>query len=445
MRRREFIADLPARRLRGRLRHGRSRLAMPVIGFINSGSPDPSRHQLAGFRLGLNETGYVEGRNCEIEYRWAEGQDDRLPVLVADLVSRQVAVIVANTPSALAAKRATATVPIVFTTGTDPISLGLVPNLNRPGGNVTGVSFFSNKLEAKRLGLLHELVPSAARIAYLIDPRFPDAAIQMRDVQEAARELGLEITVESASTERDIDTVFQTLMLKRVDALLVGAGPFFNSRRDHIVALAARHALPAMYEWREFAEKGGLAAYGTSLTNSYRQAGIYAGRILKGVKPADLPVLQPTKFALLINLNTAKALGLTALSWTARDCRRGDRMMRPRFAELHQGQQSVWAASTGRTHDCKRPLCCTPNYLLPGGGHPHMKRREFITLLAGAAVAWPLAARAQQRGKSSRVGYLSASSPPETPILRVSGGECANLGYVEGRDLIIEVRYAGRD
>jgi putative ABC transport system substrate-binding protein len=311
MRRREFIRVLGGAAAAWPVGAQAQQPAMPVIGFINSGSPDPSRHQLAGFRLGLNETGYVEGRNCEIEYRWAEGQDDRLPVLVADLVSRQVAVIVANTPSALAAKRATATVPIVFTTGTDPISLGLVPNLNRPGGNVTGVSFFSNKLEAKRLGLLHELVPSAARIAYLIDPRFPDAAIQMRDIQEAARELGLEITVESASTERDIDTVFQTLVLKRVDALLVGAGPFFNSRRDHIVALAARHALPAMYEWREFAEKGGLAAYGTSLTDSYRQAGIYAGRILKGVKPADLPVLQPTKFVLLINLNTAKTLGLT--------------------------------------------------------------------------------------------------------------------------------------
>jgi putative ABC transport system substrate-binding protein len=216
VKRRDFIAGL-AGAVACPLAARAQQPTMPVIGFINSGSPDPSRHQLAGFRLGLNETG---------EYRWAEGQDDRLPVLVADLVSRQVAVIVANTPSALAAKRATATVPIVFTTGTDPISLGLVPNLNRPGGNVTGVSFFSNKLEAKRLGLLHELVPSAARIAYLIDPRFPDAAIQMRDVQEAARELGLEITVESASTERDIDTVFQTLVLKRVDALLVGAGPF---------------------------------------------------------------------------------------------------------------------------------------------------------------------------------------------------------------------------
>jgi putative ABC transport system substrate-binding protein len=199
----------------------------------------------------------------------------------------------------------------VFTSGTDPVSIGLVTSLNRPGGNVTGVSFFSNKLEAKRLGLLHEVVPSAALVAYLVDPNFPDAASQVKDVQEAARALGLQLHVERAGTEGDIETAFSVLTQKGVNALLIGAGPLFNRQRTEIVAFAARHALPAIYEWREFAEAGGLAAYGTSLTDAYRQAGIYAGRILKGAKPADLPVLQPTKFALVINLKTANALGLT--------------------------------------------------------------------------------------------------------------------------------------
>jgi putative ABC transport system substrate-binding protein len=310
MRRREFITLSGGGAAAWPLRAWAQQPAMPVIGFVNTGSPGPSGHQVVAFRHGLTEAGYVDGTNSVIEYRWAEGQDDRLPALVADLIGRQVAVIVANTPSALAAKRATATIPIVFTTGTDPVGLGLVNSLNRPGGNVTGVSFFSNKLEAKRLGLLHEFVPSASLIAYLIDPSFPDAASQVQDVQEAARALGVQTSVESASTEHDIEAVFRTLVSKRVGALLVGAGPFFNRQRGQLVALAGRHALPAIYEWREFAEAGGLASYGTSLTDAYRQAGIYAGRILRGAKPTDLPVLQPTKFEFVINLKTAKALGL---------------------------------------------------------------------------------------------------------------------------------------
>jgi putative tryptophan/tyrosine transport system substrate-binding protein len=309
MKRREFITALGGAAAWPVV--AQAQQAMPVVGFINSGSADPSRHQVVAFHRGLNETAHVEGKNTLVEYRWADGHDDRLPALIADLINRQVAVIVANTPSAVVARRATATIPIVFTSGTDPVSIGLVTSLNRPGGNVTGVSFFSNKLEAKRLGLLHELVPSAALVAYLVDPNFPDAASQVKDVQEAARALGLQLHVERAGTEGDIETAFSVLTQKGVSALLIGAGPFFNRQRTEIVALAARHALPAIYEWREFAEAGGLATYGTSLTDAYRQAGVYAGRILKGAKPADLPVLQPTKFALVINLKTAKALGLT--------------------------------------------------------------------------------------------------------------------------------------
>jgi putative ABC transport system substrate-binding protein len=311
MRRRNFIAFLGGAAVAWPLAARAQQSAMRVVGFINSETLDLNGHRVVAFRRGLSEAGYEVGRNAVIEYRSAEGRDDRLPALVVDLISRQPSVIVGNTPSALAAKRATATIPIVFISGADPVALGLVASLNRPGGNVTGVSFLASKLEAKRLGLLRELVPSTTLIACLIDPKYAGADSQVQDLDEAARAVGLKVEVENASTERDIERAFETLTSKNVGALLVGAAPLFNRWRDKIVALAARHALPAIYEWREFAEAGGLVAYGASLPDVYRQAGDYAGRVLKGAKPADLPVLQPTKFELVLNVKTARALGLT--------------------------------------------------------------------------------------------------------------------------------------
>jgi ABC-type uncharacterized transport system substrate-binding protein len=287
--------------------------AMPVIGFLNAASAGPFRQQIAAFREGLKESGFVEGQNVAVEYRWAEGQYDRLPALAADLVRRQVSVIVGGggAPAVLAAKAATTTIPIVFSAGGDPVGLGFVASLNRPGGDITGVYHFTTGLEAKRLGLLHEMVPKAATIAVLVNPNYSEAENQLRDVQEAAVRLGVQIVVVRANAESDFDAAFSTVVQQWSGALLVCASPFFNGRRGQLVLLAARHAVPAIYEWREFAEAGGLRSYGTSLSDAYRQAAVYAGRILKGAKPADLPIVQSTKFEFVINLNTAKALGLT--------------------------------------------------------------------------------------------------------------------------------------
>jgi putative ABC transport system substrate-binding protein len=285
--------------------------AMPVIGFLNPGFPEPSSFLLAAFREGLKEASYVEGQNVAIEYRWAKGQYDQLQTLVTDLVRRQVAVIAATggSISAQVATAATATIPIVFNVG-DPIKLGLVVSFNRPGGNTTGVSTLSPALEPKRLGLLRELVPHAAIIAVLLNRTNPDAELQRRDVQAAATAVGQQLRIFNASTESDLDTVFASLVRQRADALLVGNDVFFTNRRGQIVALAARHAVPTIYAFRSFAESGGLMSYSTSLVEVYRQIGLYAGRILRGAKPADLPVVQPTKFELVINLRTAKALGV---------------------------------------------------------------------------------------------------------------------------------------
>jgi ABC-type uncharacterized transport system substrate-binding protein len=283
---------------------------MPVIGFLWYGSASEWAPFVTSFRQGLKETGFVEGQNVAIEFRWTEGQSDQQPAWAADLVRREMAVIVTGTVGGLAAKAATTTIPIVFVVGADPVKTGLVANLNRPGGNVTGVSFFSNELAAKRLGLLHELLPQATVIAVLVNSSFPDAADQLRDVQEAARTLGLRIRVLNASTESEIDTGFATLAQQRADALVLAADPFFTARRKRIVALAARHAIPAIYDLREWTAAGGLISYGTDLADAFRQTGIYTGKILKGTKPADLPVMQSTKFELVINLKTTKALGL---------------------------------------------------------------------------------------------------------------------------------------
>jgi putative ABC transport system substrate-binding protein len=313
MRRREFISLLGSAAAAWPLA-ARAQGAMPVIGFLSGGSPhaEQQARQWAAFRQGLGETGYIENRNVKVEYRWAEGQYDRLPGMAADLVRRQVVVIAATgTPAALAAKAATAVVPVVFETGFDPISLGLVASLNRPGGNVTGVSRLGSELVSKRLGLVRDTIPTANIIALLVDANFPGAESQSRDMQEAARTLGLQIHIAKAGTEAEIDAAFAALAQLQAGALLVGVSEFFLRRAEQLAALAARHALPVIYQFRSFVAAGGLMSYGASLTDAYRQAGVYTGRILKGEKPADLPVLQPTKFDLVINLKTAKALGLT--------------------------------------------------------------------------------------------------------------------------------------
>jgi putative ABC transport system substrate-binding protein len=285
---------------------------MPVIGYLAVASPGPFAPYVDAFREGLSETGYVEGQNVAIEYRWAEGRYDRLPALAADLVGRGVDVIVSGGVSpALAAKSATSTIPIVFETGVDPVEAGLVASFARPGGNLTGVTILTAVLMPKRFELLCELVPEAKVIALLANPNNASAERMVGDVQEAARAKGVQLHILKAGAEEEFETAFASLAQLQAGALLVGNDAFFFSRRDQLVALAARHVVPAMYEWREFAAAGGLISYGTSLSGMWRRAGTYVGRILAGAKPADLPVQQPTKFELVVNLNTAKALGLT--------------------------------------------------------------------------------------------------------------------------------------
>ena len=286
--------------------------ATPVIGYLSSTSPGPSAPFVAAFRQGLSETGYVEGQNVAIEYRWAEGRYDRLPALVNDLVGLKVDVIVTGGGLApRAAKNATSTIPIVFTTGDDPVAIGLVASLARPGGNVTGVSWLAVELHSKRLELMSELVPQARVIALLVNPNSPQTERVVRDMQEAARVSGVQLPILKAGSESEIDDAFASLVQGHAGALVVQADPFLNSRGEQLVALAARHAVPAIYGLREYATAGGLISYGPSFTAVFRQAGIYTGRILKGAKPADLPVVQPTIFELVVNLKTAKALGLT--------------------------------------------------------------------------------------------------------------------------------------
>jgi putative tryptophan/tyrosine transport system substrate-binding protein len=286
--------------------------AMPVIGLLSSLAPGDQTHIMAAFNQGLNEAGYFEGRNVALEYRWAAGQFDRLPAQAADLVRRQVALIAAisGTPSALAAKSATSTIPIVFAMGSDPVRSGLVTSLNRPEGNVTGATFFTAVLATKRLEMLRELVPRATTIAVLANPKNPPSDLERASVQAAALAVGQQAEVHNASTEGDIDVAFAAIAQPRIGALYVGADPLFFSQRNKLVALAARRAMPTIYADRDYAEAGGLITYGTSRTDAYRQAGIYAGRILKGTKLADLPVVLPARFELVINLKTAKALGL---------------------------------------------------------------------------------------------------------------------------------------
>jgi putative tryptophan/tyrosine transport system substrate-binding protein len=309
MKRREFITLLGGAAATWPLDARAQQPTMPVIGFLQDASL-PASDRVTAFHRGMRETGYVEGQNVAIEYRSAEGQIDRLPLLVADLLRRQVALIVANTPSALAAKAATTTVPIVFVIGGDPVRDGLVASLNRPGGNVTGVSFISIEAGAKQLGLLRELRPGATRIAVLADPKWPSTERVVSELRGAALAVGQQLIVLDVSSDREIETAFTTLVQRGAGALLAGFGGFLLSQRERIAALAARHRIPAIYVQRDFVEAGGLMSYAPSISDTYRQAGIYAGRILKGEKPGDLPVMLPTKFALVVNIKTAKALGL---------------------------------------------------------------------------------------------------------------------------------------
>jgi ABC-type uncharacterized transport system substrate-binding protein len=312
MNRREFITLIGGAAVAWPLAAHAQQAALPVIGFLSTRSPGESASVEAAFRQGLREAAYVEGQNVHIAFRWAEGHYDRLPTLAASLVDIRVAVIVAagGIASGLAAKALTSTIPIVFNTGEDPVRLGLVASLNRPGGNVTGVSMFLSEMETKRLALLHELIPSATMMGVLVNPNGPSIDTQLQDVNSASRALRQQVHIVNAANERELDAAFAAFTQLKAGALLVGSNAYFTSRRDQIVALAAQHAIPAVYDQREFAAAGGLMSYGTNLGDTYRLMGVYTARILKGEKPTDLPVQQPTKFELVINLKTAKTLRL---------------------------------------------------------------------------------------------------------------------------------------
>jgi putative ABC transport system substrate-binding protein len=313
IRRRKFLATLGGAAAAWPLAARAQQATMPVIGYLGAQSPAAFASRVTAFRQGLGETGYVEGRNVAIEFRWAEGHHDRLPALAAELVARRVAVIVApgGAPAAIAAKSVTTTTPIVFEMGADPIAMGLVISLNRPGGNLTGVSSLNVEVTPKRLEILREAIPTATVVAVVLNPTSPTADSQLRNLQEAARALGLQLHVLHASTMRDFDTVFATLLQLRASGLVVASDTFFATHSEQLAALTVRHAVPAIHQSRDFTLAGGLMSYGGSFVQSHRQAGVYTGRVLKGDKPADLPVQQVTKVELLINLKTAKALGVT--------------------------------------------------------------------------------------------------------------------------------------
>jgi putative ABC transport system substrate-binding protein len=311
VRRREFIGLIAGTAVAWPLA-ARPQTTMPVIGFLSARSFEDSRDLVTAFGNGLRESGYAEGQNIAIEYRWAEGRYDRLPAMAAELIARSVSVLVAvgGEPSALAAKAATSSIPIVFSIGGDPIKEGLAASYNRPGGNATGINILASSLEAKRLGLLHELVPQAETVGFLVDPNFPPADGQLADARVAARTLGLQIRILRAGNDHEIETAFETIRSQRIVALAVAAGPFFDTRRGKLVRLAARYAVPTAYQFREYALAGGLMSYGVDTLDTYRQVGVYVARILKGAQPAELPVLQPTKFQFVINLKAAKSLSL---------------------------------------------------------------------------------------------------------------------------------------
>ena len=313
MRRREFIALLGGTAAAWPLATRAQQPAMPVIGFMSGRAPQDSAHLVSAFRQGLAETGFVEGQTVTIEFRWANGDYDRLPALAADLVSRKVAVLVGvgGDVSALAAKKATATIPVVFGMGADPVKAGLVASFNRPGGNATGFTLLTSEMESKRLGLLREIVPAVQLIGILVNPKFPSSSQEVNDLELAAKGIGQRLFVASANDDAELDAALTSLGQQRVGALLVTAAPFFDTRLERVVGFAAQNRLPAIYQFREYAVAGGLISYGPDIVESYRNAGDYVGRILKGEKPADLPVLQPTKYDFVINLKTAKALGLT--------------------------------------------------------------------------------------------------------------------------------------